>query len=135
MEEVHIVPPPPTVVERWYLANFGLFAVFFGFHIVFAALDFDLAFSLVALLITGQILLFGPISVVLEGASVRAQRRATNRIGALLSFPLCIGLAWAYGGMAWSWSAFLPLVVAWGVVHLTLDRQLSKPLKPSLWVG
>lgn len=120
---------------RANLVNLSLFGVFFGLHIVFAARDLALAFSLVATLITVQILLFGPLSVVLGGASVRRERQRTNRLGALLSLPLSTGLAWAYGGMAWSWPVVFALVCASSSLHLVLDRRLSRPANRPAWVG
>jgi len=122
-------------VQRCHVVNGGLFAVFFGLHIVFASLDLELAFRLIALLITGQILLFGPVSVLLEGSSSRLQRRTTNQIGALLSLPLCVGLAWAYAGMAWSWPLVVLLSGASLGLHLMLDRRLATSANGPSWVG
>jgi len=122
-------------VQRCHLVNGGLFAVFFGLHIVFASLDLELAFRLVALMITAQILLFGPVSVLLEGSPSRPRRRKTNQIGALLSLPLCVGLAWAYAGMAWSWPLVVLLTGASIVVHRVLDRRLSTSANGPSWVG
>jgi len=109
--------------------------VFFGLHIVFASLDLELAFRLVAVVITAQILLFGPLSVRLGGSPSRLRRRTTNQIGALLSLPLCVGLAWAYAGMAWSWPLVLLLSGTSLGVHMMLDRRLSTSVNGPSWVG
>jgi len=122
-------------VQRGHLINGGLFAVFFGLHIVFASFDLEFAFRLIALLITCQILLFGPFSILLEGSPSRLHRRKTNRTGALLSMPLCVGLAWAYAGMAWSWPLVFLLSGASLGAHLMLDRRLSKSANGPSWVG
>ena len=105
--------------------NLGVFGLLFGLHIVFAARGMDLMFSLVAVFISLQVLLFGPLTVVLEGARHRTHRRQTNRTSSLVALPLSFGLAWAYGGMAWSITAVGAVVGATLMFHATLDRQLS----------
>jgi len=122
-------------VQWCHLVNGGLFAVFFGLHIVFASLDLELAFRLVAVVITAQTLLFGPLSVLLEGSPSRLRRRTTNQTGTLLSLPLCVGLAWAYAGMAWSWPLVLLLSGSSLGVHMMLDRRLSTSVNGPSWVG
>ena len=110
---------------RALVGNLGVFGLLFGLHIVFASLDLELAFSIVALAITVQVVLFGPFSVVLEGARRRLQRRRTNRVGFAIALPLSFGLAWAYGGMVWSPSVVLVVVGTTVVFHLLLDRRLT----------
>ena len=106
---------------RALVGNLGVFGLLFGLHIVFASLDLELAFSIVALAITVQVVLFGPFSVVLEGA----RRRRTNRVGFAIALPLSFGLAWAYGGMVWSPLVVLVVVGTTVVFHLLLDRRLT----------
>lgn len=105
--------------------NAGTFGALFGLHIVFATLDWELAFSLVAVSISAQTVCFGPLTVVLEGAVDRAQRRRTNRAAAVVAFPLALGLAWAYGGMAWSLTSLVVVLGLTVSVHLALDRRLA----------
>ena len=109
---------------RALAVNIAAFSLLFLLHILFASQDFDLAFSVVALFISLQVILFGPLTVVLEGANLRNDRRRTNRVSFLFALPLSIGLAWAYGGMAWSVTAVGLVVGATLILHATLDRQL-----------
>lgn len=105
--------------------NITAFSILFLLHILFASQDFDLAFSVVALFISLQVILFGPLTVVLEGANLRNDRRRTNQVSFLLALPLSLGLAWAYGGMAWSVPAGGVIVGTTLLFHMVLDRQLS----------
>jgi hypothetical protein len=110
------------------MVNAGLVGVLFALHIVFAVLDWDLAFSLVALSISAQIVCFGPLTVMMAAESDRTKRRQLNRQASLVALPLALGLGWAYGGMAWSWlpvSTVFALTVA---VHTALDRRLALPV-------
>jgi hypothetical protein len=85
--------------------NLGVFGLLFGLHIVFAARDMDTAFAMVAALITGRRL---------------ALRRTTP-----LSLAMATGLAWAYGGMAWSLPALVGVLGATLVVHGAAYRRWS----------
>ena len=88
-------------MRRTLVLNLAVFCLLFGLHIVFAARGMDLFFSLVAVFISLQVLLFGPLTVVLEGARLRTHRRQTNRMSSLV----VVGLTVLFHGM--------------------LDRQLS----------
>ena len=105
--------------------NLAAFCLLFGLHIVFAARGMDLMFSLVAVFISLQVLLFGPLTVVLEGARHRTHRRQTNRTSSLVALSLSFGLAWAYGDMTWSLPAVVVIVGLTLLFHGMLDRQLS----------
>ena len=107
------------------LGNITVFALLFGLHIVLASQDMDVAFSIVAVFISLQVVLFGPLTVVLERAPQRQQRRKTNRVGFLVALPLSFGLAWAYGGMSWSVPVVLVVLSATVFLHAGLDRQLA----------
>jgi len=114
---------------RWkpFAVNLGIFTLLFALHVVAASRDFALLFRLVALSITLQILFFGPLTVWIENAPSRFERRQTNGIATFVALPLAFGLAWAYGGMAWDLSAvvvivgFTAVVQAW--THATLDSS------------
>ena len=107
------------------LGNITVFALLFGLHIVFASQDMDVAFSIVAVFISLQVVLFGPLTVVLERAPQRQQRRKSNRVGFLVALPLSFGLAWAYGGMSWLVPVVLVVLSATVFLHAGLDRQLA----------
>lgn len=112
-------------MRRALLLNLAVFCLLFGLHIVFAARGMDLLFSLVAVFISLQVVLFGPLTVVLEGARLRTHRRQTNRRCSLVALPLSFGLAWAYGDMTWSLPATVVVVGLTVLFHGMLDRQLS----------
>ena len=110
------------------ILNFGLFGVLFASHILAASLDWKLAFACVAVAISAQVVLFGPLTVVFEGAAHRSQRRTTNRASVLFSIPLSLGLSWAYGSMAWSWVPILVCVGCTLGMHGWLDLALKRPM-------
>ena len=112
-------------MRRALLLNLAAFSLLFVLHIVFAAQGMDLLFSFVAVFISLQVMLFGPLTVVVEGAKLRTHRRQTNRLSSLVAFPLSFGLAWAYGDMAWSLPAVGMVVGLTVFFHGMLDRQLS----------
>ena len=101
------------------------FGVLFALHVVFAAGEMETAFSLVAVLISLQVLTFGPLTVVLEGSDSRVKRQRTNRAAALVALPLSFGVAWAYGGMAWSTDHTAVVVGLTLFVHGALDSKLA----------
>lgn len=103
------------------LVNLGIFSVLFVLHIVFAANAMDMAFTAVAMLISFQIIGFGPLTVALTG-NKNAVRRQTLRRSFLVALPLAFGLAWAYGDMAWSTPETIGVVGTSLVVHLAFDR-------------
>jgi len=93
-------------------------------HVVAASLEWPLLFRLVALSITFQIFFFGPLTVWIQGAPLRLERRRTNGMATIPALPLTLGLAWAYGGM--SWNIFTVIVFVGitasvqGWMHMTL---------------
>ena len=108
------------------LLNFGMFSILFLLHIVFAVLDADIAFQMVALTISTQIICFGPLTVILEGAATPLIRRNTNRTAGLCSVPLAVGLAWAYGDMTWQVGPLLVILLLSLSIHFELDRRLGQ---------
>ena len=105
--------------------NVSVFGLLFGLHIVFAARNMDAAFATVAALITVQVVAFGPITAL--GASLESglERRLALRRITPLSFGMSIGLAWAYGGMAWSVPALVGVIGTTLVVHGAAYRRWS----------
>ncbi len=106
------------------LTQLVLLGLLFALHIVFAVMDADTAFDLVAVGVSLQIICFGPLVVVTEGASSRIQRRRTHRSTVFVSIPLAVGLGWAYAGMAWGWAEVLVCVAATIGVHFCLELAL-----------
>ena len=105
--------------------NVGVFGLLFGLHIVFAARDMDTAFAMVAALITAQVVAFGPITALVASPESGIERRRALRRTIPLSLAMAIGLAWAYGGMAWSLPALAGVLGATLVVHGVADHRWS----------
>ena len=98
------------------IINSCVFLGLFLLHIVFAANGQDTAFTAVALLISLQVIGFGPLTVILAGER-GAHRRQTLRRTLVVALPLAFGLAWSYGGMAWSLTEMVAVVGASISVH------------------
>ena len=105
--------------------NLGVFGLLFGLHIVFAARDMDTAFTMVATLITVHVVAFGPITALGASLESRLERRLALRRTTPLSLAMATGLAWAYGGMAWSVPAVVGVLGATLVVHGAAYRRWS----------
>lgn len=105
--------------------NLGVFGLLFGLHIVFAARDMDTAFAMVAALITVHVLAFGPVTAWVGSPESVTGRRLALRRTTPLSLAMATGLAWAYGGMAWSLPAVVGVLGATLVVHGAAYRQWS----------
>ena len=105
--------------------NLGVFGLLFGLHIVFAARDMDTAFAMVAALITAQVVAFGLITAWAASPESVTGRRLALRRTTPLSLAMATGLAWAYGGMAWSLPALGGVLGATLVVHGAAYRRWS----------
>ena len=105
--------------------NVGVFGLLFGLHIVFAARDMDVAFAIVAALITVQVVTFGPITAWAATVQSKAERRRALLRTMPLSLGMAIGLAWAYGDMAWSLPALVGVLGATLMVHSVAYRRWS----------
>tara|TARA_B100000900_G_C20600084_1_gene725124 strand:+ start:877 stop:1227 length:351 start_codon:yes stop_codon:yes gene_type:complete len=103
------------------LINSCVFLGLFLMHIVFAANGQDTAFTAVALLISLQVIGFGPLTVFLAGDR-GVHRRRTLRRTLVVGLPLAFGLAWSYGGMAWSLTEMVAVVGASISVHFAFYR-------------
>lgn len=103
----------------------AVFGLLFSLHVVFAARDMDNAFAAVAALITLQVVAFGPLTVRMSSSQTASERRLVLRRSLPVALALAVGLAWAYGGMAWSTSALVRVLGASVVVHAVADRRWS----------
>ena len=109
---------------RRLMAHYAVFGTLFGSHVVAAALEAEVLFRIVATAVSIHIVLFGPLgSAAAPSLSLHA-RLHLNRTFAAGSAPLAVGLAWAYGGMAWSIPSLVVVMAAWSVAHLEMDRRL-----------
>ena len=105
--------------------NMAVFGLLFSLHVVFAARDMDNAFAAVATLITLQIVAFGPLTARMSTSQTAPERRLVLRRSLPVALALAVGLAWAYGGMAWSTPALVGVLGASLVVHALADRRWS----------
>ena len=80
----------------------------------------DLAFTVVAILLSAQVIGFGPLTAIFAGK--QSGRRQILRYSLLVSVPLAFGLAWAYSGMVWSLPETIGIVGASLSVHVVFDR-------------
>lgn len=124
---LHILRRRRRDVRNALMMNLAAFGALFSLHIVAAAMDFRLLFSLVAVAISLHVLLFGPAVVMLGASETRDGRKAANRAGFVVSFPLALGLAWAYGGMAWSFGPVGWILSLHLIVHGLAELRFRPP--------
>ena len=111
---------------RGLALNLVVFGVLFVLHIVAAANDMDAVFRFVAVLISVQVIAFGPFTVAFSRLDENHRRRAVLRWSTVVGAPLALGLAWAYGGMAWSLPEAIGIALGFLVVHAVVDRRWSE---------
>ena len=111
---------------RGLALNLVVFGVLFVLHIVAAANDMDAVFRFVAVLISVQVIAFGPFTVAFSRLVENHRRRAVLRWSTVVGAPLALGLAWAYGGMAWSLPEAIGIALGFLVVHAVVDRRWSE---------
>ena len=109
-----------TQLIRGCLIYATLFASLFISHIIFAANSYELAFKIVAGLITILTFIVG-ISLIYFG-KINSQRVKINRIGGTISIFLACGLGWAYAGMRMHWNIILwPIATIFS--HWIIERM------------
>ncbi|MEC8151568.1 MAG: hypothetical protein VX068_02880, partial [Candidatus Thermoplasmatota archaeon] len=74
-------------------------------------------------LISLQTVAFGPITAVLASHDSDEARRRTLLHSAPFSFVLALGLAWAYGDMAWSTTAVVAVAGLSFIAHAVAYRR------------
>ena len=107
--------------------NLVLFFALFLLHIVFAASGIDAGFRLVAFLISIQAIGFAPLPAMLVGPCEASVRRTVAMRSLTVGVPLAFGLAWAYGGMAWSLPETAGIVGGSLAVYAAFDRFWARP--------
>lgn len=107
--------------------NLAAFSVLFLLHIAFAATGIDVGFRLVAFLISIQVIGFAPLTALLVGPCEASVRRTVALRSLSFGIPLAFGLAWAYGGMAWSLLETVGIVGGSLVVYAAFDRFWARP--------
>ena len=107
--------------------NIAVFFALFLLHIVFAAAGLDAGFRLVAVLISIQAIAFAPLTALLVGPCEATVRRTVALRSLTIGVPLAFGLAWAYGGMAWSLPETVGIVCGSLVVYAAFVRFWARP--------
>ncbi len=111
---------------RHLLVHLGVFGALFLTHIVAASLNASVAFHVVAITVSVQVVLFGPLGAATSPGLPLDQRRRRHRHYTVVGCPLALGLAWAYGGMAWAAGPFVGVMGAWAVAHAAMELQFSR---------
>lgn len=112
---------------RRLLVHYGVFGALFVSHVFAAAADATVLFRIVATAVSVHIVMFGPLGAATAPSLPLVERRHLNRRFAIGSAPLAVGLAWAYGGMAWSATPLTLVLMAWSAMHIAMDRRLHSP--------
>ena len=98
-------------------------------HIVAAMADAWVAFHVVAVAVSLQVVLFGPLGAATSPRLSLDHRRHRHRQYTLISLPLALGLAWAYGDMAWAAGPLVGVMGAWAVAHAAMELQFAKRMR------
>lgn len=107
--------------------NLAVFCALFLLHIVFAAAGIDAMFRIVAFLISIQTIGFAPLTALLVGPCEASVRRTVAMRSLTVGVPMAFGLAWAYGGMAWSLPETVGIVGGSLAVYAAFDRFWARP--------
>ena len=106
-----------------------LFSLAFGLHILFAALDWDILFSLVAVDLFVFSQFYGPISVFLSSPKDFIEKKNTLFIGSLIGSPLTIGFWFAVNERTFEpWlilTGFIPIIIGF-IVFKNMDSKYEK---------
>ena len=114
------------ILMRHLLVHLGVFGALFLAHIVAASLNASVVFHVVAVTVSVQVVLFGPLGAATSPGLSLKQRRRLHRHFTVVGCPLALGLAWAYGGMAWAAGPFVGVMGAWAVAHAAMELQFSR---------
>lgn len=114
---------------RHLLGHLGVFSTLFVAHIVAAMADAWVAFHVVAVAVSVQVILFGPLGAATSPGLSLNHRRRRHRQYTLIGLPLALGLAWAYGDMAWAAGPFAGVMGAWAVAHAVMDLQFAQRMR------
>ena len=101
-----------------------VYAILFAAHIVAAAKDWGLLFRAIATSLTCMTFLLGwCLAWMLKNEDLEMRKRGHN-IGAWISIPLAIGLAYAYAGQTFNIPLSAAFVVLTLTTHALTDRRL-----------
>ena len=92
-----------------------LFSLAFGLHILFASLEWDVLFSLVAVDLFVFSQFYGPISVFLSSPKNIKEKKNTLFVGSLIGSPLTIGFWFAVNERTFEpwliFTGFIPIII------------------------
>tara|TARA_B110000444_G_scaffold48486_1_gene44311 strand:+ start:13058 stop:13510 length:453 start_codon:yes stop_codon:yes gene_type:complete len=103
-----------------------LYAGLFFAHIIAAAQDWDLAFTLVAGSITLLTFIIGPCIIMFGRVVVLKEKRVANSTGHAISLLLAVALAWAYADQSIDITLTLSFLFITSLVHLYHRRLLNQ---------
>lgn len=102
-----------------------VYAILFAAHIVAAAKDWALLFRAIATSLTCMTFLLGwCLAWMLKNENLEMRKRG-HVIGAWISIPLAVGLAYAYAGQTFNISLSAAFVVLTLATHALTHRRLS----------
>ena len=92
-----------------------LFSLAFGLHILFASLEWDVLFILVAVDLFVFSQFYGPISVFLSSSKDFKEKKNTLFVGSLIGSPLTIGFWFAVNERTFEpwliFTGFIPIII------------------------
>lgn len=101
-----------------------LYGFLFAFHIWLAIKGYMGVFRVIAWIITIHTLAVGPSIILLGKVKELDGRVLANRIGVWISLPLCVGLGWAYAGMAYDFTWIIWFMAIAILVHYLVGLKL-----------
>ena len=106
---------------RGLILSASVYIALFVGHILAAANNYDLLFSLVAITITLHTIFCGLVIILFSRLKSTEEKLFANKIGYIISIPLTIGLSRAYSGMEINNTVF-----AWLLLVLSSHYLVSK---------
>jgi len=101
-----------------------LYAALFFAHIIAATQEWDIAFRLIAALITLMTVSVGPSIIALGRIQNFEQKIQANAVGHSIGLLLSIGLAWAYADQSFDMPLTLAFLLITAILHSSHRRLL-----------
>ena len=109
---------------RGFIISASIYIGLFIGHIVAAANDYDLLFSLIAIAITLHTIFCGLVMILLSRLKSIKEQLLANKIGYIISIPLTVGLSRAYSGMEINNTVFGWLLLVFAL-HYLVSRGID----------
>lgn len=104
----------------------SLYAVLFLSHIVAAAKEWSLVFSIVAILLSILTFTVGPSIVLFGNVSTQNEKIQANTLGLIIGALLSIALAWAYSEQVFDAATTIGFVFLSILVHSTHRLMVNR---------